>query len=156
MKVLSPFLSLWYFYIWNPIFLAILFPTPNLGWESRRQYRVISGDRTTLGLGWMKNFNARNFASFVLCRYIYKKEKNEKTRKRACMGLIQPTTKPAELQEFSSGQKRSPPREAHSDMDILHQELRFISKSMEALPYFLSLAFLHLEPHIFLYSLSHS
>jgi hypothetical protein len=61
--------------------------------------------------------------------FIEKKEKQKK-RKKACMGLVQPTTKLAQLQRFNPGRKRSPPEEAHSDLDILHQEepVRFAEK----------------------------
>jgi hypothetical protein len=45
----------------------------------------------------------------------YRKEKNERKEKKVCMGLVQPATKPAQLQEFSLGKKRSPPGEGHSN-----------------------------------------
>jgi hypothetical protein len=42
--------------------------------------------------------------------------------KKACMGLVQSTTKLAQLEGFSPDQKRSPPEETHLVLDILHEE----------------------------------
>jgi hypothetical protein len=58
-KSLSPFLSLWHLYIWNPVFLSILFPTPNLG----NVKIIVNGRETEPVLGWTKK---ANFVSLVL------------------------------------------------------------------------------------------
>jgi hypothetical protein len=44
-----------------------------------------------------------------LCFY-RKREKRKKKKEKACMGLVQPTTKPAQLQGFNPGKK-----EAHKE-----------------------------------------
>jgi hypothetical protein len=82
-----------------------------------------------------------------LCFY---KEKNERKGKKTCKGLVQPTTKPTQLQGFSPCWKRSPPGETHSDLDILHQEPRSISKTIKALLPFLSLWHLYIWNPVFL------
>ena len=124
----------------------------------------------------------------------YRKRKKRKKRKKACMALVRPTAKPAQLQRFnpgwkkkptffwffyeflmnfarslktkekekvlhglgpayneagpiarfSPGWKRSPPREAHSDLDILHQKPWYISKTIKTLSPFLSLYYLYI------------
>jgi hypothetical protein len=78
--------------------------------------------------------------------------------KKACIGLVQPTTKPAQLQGFNPGQKkkRSPPGEAHSDLDILHQKPWYISKTIKTLTHFFLSSIFTSRTHISLYSLLYS
>jgi hypothetical protein len=44
-KVLSPFLSLWHLYIWNPVSLSIRFPVTNLSSPQDRAETVDGADR---------------------------------------------------------------------------------------------------------------
>ena len=60
------------------------------------------------------------------------------------MSLVQPTTKPAQHKGFSPSQKKITPGEAHSVLDILHQEPQYILKTINVLPYFFSLWHLYI------------
>ena len=63
------------------------------------------------------------------------------------MGLVHPTTKPAQHEGFSPGKKkRSPPGEAHSVLNTLHQESQYIN----VLPHFLSLCHFYIQNPKFL------
>jgi hypothetical protein len=60
------------------------------------------------------------FGEFYKISVFIEKKKNERKRKKTCMGLVQlnwPNCKDLAQVE------RSPPGDTHSDMDILHQEL---------------------------------
>jgi len=83
----------------------------------------------------------------------YRKREKQKKRKNACMGLVQPTTKRAQLQGFNPGRKRSPPGEAHSDLDILHQEPDIFQKLLRPSHlFFLSSIFTSGTPYFFIFS----
>ena len=60
------------------------------------------------------------------------------------MGLVHPTTKPAQHEGFNLSQKKITPGEAHSVLDILHQEPQYILKTINVLSPFLSLWHLYL------------
>ena len=83
----------------------------------------------------------------------YRKREKRKKKKRACIGLVQPTMKPAQLQGFNPGGKRSPPGEAHSDLDILHQEPDIFQKLLRPSHlFFLSSIFTSGTPYFFIFS----
>jgi hypothetical protein len=98
-----------------------------------------------LKLVWSFSDFSMIFGEFYkISLFFKKKEKNKRKGKKACMSLVQPTTKPTQLQGFGPSRKRSPPGEAHSDLDILHEEPRSISKIIKVLPHFLSLCHLYI------------
>jgi hypothetical protein len=74
----------------------------------------------------------------------YRKRENERKGKKLVWAWSIPQQSRPNMKESAQVKKRSPPREAHSGLDILHQKPQYIFKTINALPPFLSLWHLYI------------